>query len=123
MTASNGVKIDLTNIIDSIDANKFIDEYRKNAQEELKKLLKDISDSSDREELEVASNKLIELYEQMCIASKEDKDSVQRTLNSYKSIIAAISARHKLDYVNKIIAICKQSAIIAITLAVKFVAL
>ena len=76
MTASNGVKIDLTNIIDSIDANKFIDEYRKNAQEELKKLLKDISDSSDREELEVASNKLIELYEQMCIVSKEDKDSV-----------------------------------------------
>lgn len=120
----SGVKIDLTDIINDIDTDKFVKEYRESAQKELNKLLEKVVDSSDREELEAAAKQLIELYQRIYVTSDKEEDAaIQRRLNLYKSIIASISARHKLDYVNKIIEICKKSAIIALGLAVKFIAI
>lgn len=119
----SSVKVDLTDITDEIDAEKFIKAYWDNAQKELDELLEKVIDSADKEELKTASTQLIDLYQRIYVVCESDeKESIQRSMNLCKSIIASISARHKLDYVNKIIEICKKSAIIALGLAVKFIA-
>ena len=115
-----GNAIDITKIA-SIDKDEFIKSFSESATTEIENLIKSVGTEEDKRVIQETSIKMTALYQQMYfVESKEDRDSIQRTLNNYKSVLKAISARNELDFANEIIKICKKAALFALGSAIKF---
>lgn len=115
--------INITGIA-KVDKDKFLEEFKNIAFAQLDKLLVDLKSDEDRGIVKEVATKMTALYQQMYLVETEnERDSIQRQLNNYKSAVAAISARHQLDIANAIISICKKASVLALSAAVSFVAL
>lgn len=116
--------IDITNIVKNIDTKVFLKKFQEATEQELTNLLVNLKNSEDKKTVQEISLKMIALYQKMYfVKTEKERASIQRTLNNYKSAVAAISARYELDVANAIINICKKSSAIALSCAISFVAL
>lgn len=112
------------NKVAEIDTSEFLKQFGSAVETEMGSLLEKLSNKEDKAVVQDISMKMVSLYQQMYFVKTEaERKAIQRTLNNYKSAVKAISARYQLDVANTIISICKQASVIALGVAVKFVAL
>lgn len=113
--------INITNI--GVNKEQFFASFQDESSLLLDELLTKLKDPEDMKVVQEVAMKMIALYQDMYNSDTDKVAAVQRSLNNYKSVIAAISARYQLDVANTIVAICKKAAVIALSVAVSFVAL
>lgn len=113
--------INITNI--GVNKEQFFASFQDESSLLLDELLTKLKDPEDMKVVQEVAMKMIALYQDMYNSDADKVAAVQRSLNNYKSVIAAISARYQLDVANTIVAICKKAAVIALSVAVSFVAL
>lgn len=107
-----------------VDKDKFIKEFSAFFDEEIANLLKNLKNDEDRDIIKEVAFKMMALYQRMYLVELEkERESIQRQINNYKSVVAAISARYELDFANTIISICKKAAVFALGASVSFIAL
>lgn len=110
--------------IAQVDADKFVEEFINVSSVELSSLVDKINNPEDKAILQDISMKIVAAYQRMyLVPTVAERRSIQRSINNYKSSIASISARYSMDVANTIISICQKSAVLALGVAVKFVAI
>nr|DAQ92008.1 MAG TPA: hypothetical protein [Caudoviricetes sp.] len=114
--------INLTNVL-TVDRAVFLNSFQEESTKLLENLLTNLKNEQDRATVQEVAMKMIALYQKMYTSDEEEVKAIQRSLNNYKSAVAAISARYKLDVANTIIAICKKASVLALSAAVNFVVL
>lgn len=103
------VSIDITNLSreERIKlANEFSEQYNRG----IEFFMNTIENEEDRTAAKEIASKISSLYIEMCMASYEKREAIQRTLNSLKSSLSAISARNGVDIAEKVLEACKKSA-------------
>ena len=116
------VSIDVTNLSHEERiklANSFSEQYNQG----IEFFMKTIENEDDRKVATEISSKISSLYIEMCMASYENREAIQRTLNSLKSSLSAISARNGVDIAEKVLEACKKSASSAVVSSLDFVVL
>lgn len=114
--------INITNVA-RVDKKEFMASFQEESVKLLGELLVKVGNQEDRDVVQDVSMKMIALYQKMYTSSDKQVASIQRMLNNYKSVVASISARHKVDVANSIISICQKASIVALSIAIKFVAI
>ena len=110
--------------VTQVDKEKFLSEFANIANSEMESLVKNLKNDEDRDIVKEVAMKMMALYQKMyMVETEQERESIQRQLNNYKSAVASISARYELDFANKIISICKKASVFALSTAVSFVAL
>lgn len=117
-----GEAISLKNVV-SVDKEEFLKSFQEESYKLLDNLLSNLKNEEDRDIVKEIAMKMISLYQQMYISDEEGVKSIQRSINNYKSAVAAISARYQMDIANTIIEICKKASVFAISSAMSFIVL